>query len=221
MSDMYEKYEGKTINFVGGACPFDCIYCYVKSFTLPMLRKRYSGKPCLIEESFKKQLGENKDWFPNSCSDICAVPDTMMVTILKRLNEFPTNTYLIQSKSPSSFQRFKGLYPPKIIFGTTIETNRDALAKIYSQAPPPSLRQYWIGEMPRRMVSIEPIMDFDLDVMVRWMRDIWPEYVSIGADSKGHGLQEPPREKVRALVKELEKFTEVSIKINLRERGLI
>lgn len=221
MSDMYEKYEGKTINLVGGGCPWGCSYCYVKSFVFPFLKKRYSGKMFLIEESFKKPLGKNKDWFVNSCSDICAIPKIFMLKIIKRLNEFPTNTYLLQSKNPKGFLDFAGLYPPKTIFGTTIETNRDAMARIHSKAPAPSDRKTWIYNMPRRMVNIEPIMDFDLDVMVRWMRVIRPEYVSIGADSKDHGLPEPTQEKVRALVKELEKFTEVSIKSNLRERGMI
>ena len=84
-----------------------------------------------------------------------------------------------------------------------------------SYAPSPYQRYFYMRLVPRRMVSIEPIMDFDLDVMVRWIKDIHPKFVSIGADSKGHNLPEPPAWKVERLIEELKKFTEVKVKENL------
>ena len=66
----------------------------------------------------------------------------------------------------------------------------------------------------RKMVSIEPIMDFD-DVFIQWVKDIRPEFVSVGADSKGHHLSEPSREKVLRLLAELEGVTVIKIKSNL------
>lgn len=73
---------------------------------------------------------------------------------------------------------------------------------------------YMSGDFPV-MLSIEPIMDFDLDVFVSNLSRVHWEFVSIGADSKNHHLPEPTPEKVRALITELEKFTEVKIKDNL------
>jgi hypothetical protein len=70
--------------------------------------------------------------------------------------------------------------------------------------------------LPAKMVSIEPIMDFNLDKFVDWLSSIGPEFVSIGADSKGHNLPEPPAGKIRELIQELKKFTEVKIKANLK-----
>lgn len=66
-----------------------------------------------------------------------------------------------------------------------------------------------------KMVSIEPIMDFDLPDMVRWIEDIKPEFVSIGADSKGHNLPEPSPDKLAQLIGELGRITEVELKANL------
>ena len=66
------------------------------------------------------------------------------------------------------------------------------------------------------MVSIEPIMDFDLEVMVKWMQEIKPEFVSIGADSGNNHLPEPTPEKVKALIEALQEFTFVKIKDNLK-----
>jgi len=65
------------------------------------------------------------------------------------------------------------------------------------------------------MISIEPILDFKLDIMIKWIKRIQPDFVSIGADSKGNNLSEPPSWKVKKLIEELEKFTEVRIKKNL------
>ena len=66
------------------------------------------------------------------------------------------------------------------------------------------------------MVTIEPIMDFDVGELTDQIRQCRPEWVNIGADSKGHNLPEPPAEKIRALIEELGKFTEVKLKANLK-----
>jgi len=50
-------------------------------------------------------------------------------------------------------------------------------------------------------VTIEPIMDFDLADLVTWIILIRPEFVNIGADSKGHKLPEPSSDKVRQLIR--------------------
>ena len=47
------------------------------------------------------------------------------------------------------------------------------------------------------------------------VKSIHPKFVSIGADSKGHGLPEPSAEKTTTLIRELRKFTEVRLKPNL------
>ena len=65
------------------------------------------------------------------------------------------------------------------------------------------------------MVSIEPIMDFDLKPFISMIRDINPSFVSIGADSKGHNLPEPSSNDVKQLIKALKQFTEVKVKDNL------
>jgi len=100
--------------------------------------------------------------------------------------------------------------------GTTIETNRDYNI---SFAPSVKERVLWLKLLSKTfktMVSIEPILDFDLDILVSWIKSIQPDFVSIGADSKGHGLPEPPRQKILKLIDELKKFTEVKVKSNLK-----
>ena len=66
------------------------------------------------------------------------------------------------------------------------------------------------------MISIEPIMDFELVEFSMMIRNIHPDYVSIGADSQGHNLSEPSKEKTMELIEGLKTFTEVKIKDNLK-----
>ena len=67
-----------------------------------------------------------------------------------------------------------------------------------------------------KYITIEPIMDFDLETMVNEIKEIMTvKQVNIGADSGKNKLPEPPKEKILALIEELEKFTTVKIKTNL------
>jgi len=79
----------------------------------------------------------------------------------------------------------------------------------------------------RVMCSIEPIMAFDQDQFVNMLRDIRPEYISIGADSRKlekdletgqtmGKLAEPSGGDIHFLIAELQKFTEVRLKSNLK-----
>ena len=69
--------------------------------------------------------------------------------------------------------------------------------------------------MKKPMVSIEPVIDFDLKVFVEWIKEINPGFVAIGADSQGHNLPEPSPEKLRSFIQELIKITHVVEKSNL------
>ena len=65
------------------------------------------------------------------------------------------------------------------------------------------------------MITIEPILDFDLNRFIEMLYNIQPLWINIGADSKGHNLPEPAPEKVRELIETLRGFTEVKVKKNL------
>jgi hypothetical protein len=67
----------------------------------------------------------------------------------------------------------------------------------------------------RKMITIEPVMDFDTAQFAELIRKCNPEQVNIGADSGRNGLPEPPKEKLLKLIAELEKFTTVVKKKNL------
>ena len=105
----------------------------------------------------------------------------------------------IQSKNPATFARVK--WPVNVVLGKTIETNRDALCRAISKAPPPSRRllDFLAIDHRSKMVTIEPVMAFDMDVMVDWMGKLNPCLIWLGFDTKGCGLPEPTMEQVREL----------------------
>ena len=108
-----------------------------------------------------------------------------------------------------------------IMFGTTIETNREELISKYSSAPPPAERVdgiRWVKEQGfKTFITIEPIMDFDVDELSAMIRTANPNWINIGADSKGHNLPEPSGEKILALIENIRQSgIEIRNKSNLK-----
>jgi len=200
--------NGYTFNVIKGKCPHDCSYCYMKIF--PQKELRFDNS------ELKTDLGRGNFIFVGSSCDMWA-ENIPLDWIIKTLNHCvwyeDGNSYLFQSKNPIRFNGWD--FPKNTILGTTIESNR-CCCDFTPNAPCTSQRYLSMKKIALpKMVSIEPIMDFDLDVMVRWIAEIKPEFVSIGADSRGHKLPEPLPDKVKALIEALKEFTEVKIKSNL------
>jgi DNA repair photolyase len=209
---------------LGGECPHKCSYCYVDS---PRSGRpaRYQGELRLIEDEFKVRYGNKNTEFPNGktifiehMNDLLAkdVPSSFIKRIIEHCLEWPDNTYVFQTKNPSRYfdvGLLQNFPQEKIILGTTIETNRN-YPVIFNQAPPPYERAIAMAGLgTRKFVTIEPVLDFDVDILANWIRIISPEFLNLGADSKNHNLPEPTVEKIMALVDKLKTYG-----IELREK---
>jgi DNA repair photolyase len=212
--NMYE-FVTHTWNVIKGECEHDCTYCYMKRFPLGELR--------FDKEELKRDLGEGNFIFVGSSNDMWSdsIPTEWIVDVMYHCEKYYLNKYLFQSKNPKRFLDFTDFFTtnghPQFVLGTTIETNRDYCI---SKAPPVLQRAGFLGNLRfeynvETMITIEPILDFDLDELVDLIEIAMPNWVNIGADSKKHNLPEPPFEKVRELIKELSKTTEVRQKKNL------
>ena len=204
-----------TWNVIKGKCPHDCVYCYCKQW----------GEQSSLhfdEKELKTDLGSGNFIFVGSSCDMWAsvIPQAWIDAVWLKCLLYPDNLYLFQSKNPSRFLLYELSLIGNALWGTTIETNR-IYPQFMGNAPTPYYRVKAMLEIGQpKMVSIEPIMDFDPEELVRYMRLIKPEFVSIGADSKGHGLPEPTKEKIYDLVSALKEFTEVLLKSNLKRLGV-
>lgn len=207
--NMYKLSAEQWNPFVG--CHFDCAYCR-QSFQAQAKRQLHNCYDCYgykphehpnrLTESLPR-TGYMQFIFTCASGDVAFCSTPYLERIVQRIRKEANKTFLIQSKNPATFNRV--MFPENVILGTTIETNRDALAQAVAKAPPPSQRYADLLAIkhPLKMVTVEPVMDFDLDVMVDWIARISPVMVWLGYDSKRAKLPEPPLEKVRELHWEL------------------
>jgi hypothetical protein len=203
--NMY-SWVSHTWNTIKGKCPHQCEYCYMNVYPLKDVR--------FDDKELNTNLGKQNTIFVGSSCDMWAeqIPTKWIIYTLEHCKKYIDNIYLFQSKNPNRFDDF--ILPPKVILGTTMETN---WTNAFSVAPPVLERYHSMKNYQcRKMISIEPIMDFDLKPFVKMIHDINPSFVSIGADSKGHNLPEPSSIKVKQLIKALNQFTEVKVKNNLK-----
>lgn len=201
-----------TANAIKGECFHDCNYCYMKRWG--------KLKPVRLDEKeLKIPMTENNFIFVGSSCDMFAkdIPDGWIKRVLIHCSEY-YNKYLFQTKNPSRI--IENNLPINSVVCTTIETNRH-YAKIMGNSPTPyarSLGMYCI-DLPKYL-TIEPILDFDIKEMIEIIKTVNPVQVNIGADSGNHKLPEPTKEKVIELIQELQKFTTIHRKTNLKRLGL-
>jgi DNA repair photolyase len=170
------------------------------------------------EKELKTDLGENNFIFVGSSNDLFCddnyaewINDTIIHT-----RHFQKNQYLFQSKNPERMTHYLDLVSPdNTTFCTTIESNRDYFI---SKAPSVNGRAHWIKDIRdngfKIMITIEPILDFDLERFVDLIRQVNPFQVNIGFNTSNIKLPEPSKTKTLELINEIQKFTKVIIKSN-------
>lgn len=212
--NMYEWIDF-TWNPIKGKCYHDCSYCYMKKWGK-------QNELHIDEKEFKefdrdmKKHGEGQTIFVGSGCDIFAedISVSWFLRVIDKCENYD-NTYLFQTKNPGRIEW--DILPNKSILCVTIETNRH-YAGIMNNCPLPIERVQVLKKIRNKIpiyITIEPIMDFDVVAMIDYMELIEPQQINIGADSGGNNLPEPSTDKIKALIKELEKFTTVKLKKNL------
>lgn len=194
-----------TWNTIKGECPHGCSYCYMKKWGKqnPI---RFDEKELKEFDRDMKKYGEGQIIFVGSSCDMFAsdIPQDWIIRTLNHCRKFD-NTYLFQSKYPESFLNFGTFMPEKVVFCTTIETNRH-YEDIMGTSPSPYSRakaMLELSEFCKTYVTIEPVMDFDLEKMVQLIMACGPAQINIGADSGNNNLPEPSTEKLKQLIVEL------------------
>jgi len=211
--NMYD-FVTHTWNAIKGACYHDCSYCYMK-------RWGKQNPVRLDQKELKTDLGNNNFIFVGSSCDMWSedIPDEWISLTLEHCVRFD-NRYLFQSKNPGRMNTYLRLATLReqidCVVCTTIETNR-VYPKIMNNSPLPKTRAGFmqLDSIMPHYVTIEPILDFDIDPMVDLIKRCNPEQVNIGADSGNNGLPEPPIDKVLELIERLKDFTSIYEKKNL------
>jgi DNA repair photolyase len=205
--NMYE-FVTHTWNVVKGKCFHDCSYCYMKKWG-PQNPARFD------EKELRTDLGSDNFIFVGSSNDMFAenIPTEWIQKVINHCNKYENNRYLLQTKNPKRFLEFE--LDDKFILGTTIESNRIYL-KIYGNSPDPQERLEAISSVSNKtFITIEPILDFDLEEFSEMLKSANPEWINIGADSGGHSLPEPNSEEIYELIERLS-FSEIELKRKLK-----
>lgn len=217
-SRMYEV-DGKRVRTwnVFKGCNFKCIYCVQRDQAKRQkhrCEKCYLYEPHLHSERLSEKFKVGETIFVAAAGDISFAEFSDWCFILAAIDKYEQTTFLIQSKNPYFFHRRED-YPLNVVLGTTIETN-EYPRMFVSEAPYPIFRKHALHQIDhkRKYVTIEPIMDFNSDILVEWIKEIAPEFVYVGylnplGKAKKLQIPEPSLEETEQLIEQLEKFTEV------------
>lgn len=202
----------KTWNPVVG-CLHNCTYCWARRLAETKLKdvERYRDGfvPTLVEKELNKRF-HREFVFVSDMGDLFGewVPEEWITKVIDAIKQSPTSNFLFLTKNPGKYLKYVERYPENLVLGATIETNRDYNV---SNCPTTYERYKYMRELPfkNKVVSIEPIMDFDLEIFVQWLKDIGPVLVHVGYDNYNHNLPEPLLSKTYQLIDQLRAFTRV------------
>ena len=218
-------------------CDFRCKYCAFealqKRFGITDTDKEYTPHTHL-ERLDKKPMSTSGDEFVTVGlnGDISFTSDEVIRLIIAYCAQWSDRTFLIQSKNPARFIETdvtgtrKFHFPENVILCCTLETNYSLIPSAsargeyvpyntISKAPDPVLRVEAMEKIQanRKIVTIEPILNFDPDTLKFMIEAINPMAVYIGYDSGRNKLPEPPLQKTLDFIESIKSITQVRQKM--------
>ena len=209
--------SAKTWNpFVG--CRFACTYCR-PSFQAQAKRQKQNCKTCYLYEPHEHperlaKIPSAPIVFVCGSGDISfAAPEYRLAiaratadhALRRGLRGLEPLEYYFQSKRPACFASILDALPQSAVLVTTLETNRGAGYAEISQAPDPITRfkQFCDLRWPRKVLTLEPLLDFDVQPFADMIAHAEPLYVWLGLNSRPKQVQlpEPSPEKIHELVR--------------------
>jgi DNA repair photolyase len=207
-----------THSHLGGGCPHKCSYCYVQAMAKRFGHDRYTGELRLVEKELDVNYGNGRTIFVEHCNDLFAedVPAEWIERIIAHVWEYPDNTYVFQTKNPFRMLEYANSMPENCIYGATVETDK----YVNIHAPEPGARIEAMKALKESgettFITIEPILKCNPRSLAVWVAVAKPDFVNIGADSKGTGLDEPSGVEIERLIHDLTSYgVEIRQKKNL------
>lgn len=214
--------------FVG--CRFGCVYCKPSFQNLiAWLGRMHHCEDCKSYSPHEHperltRIPREKAIFVCEDGDISFAEPRFVRSILQamRSDDREGRVWFLQSKNPRCLGEYVELLPENTYLLTTLETNKDEGYGKISKAPPPTERykDFLSLKWNRKMATVEPIMDFDLDTFSKWILSIAPKAVFIGYNShpKKTPLPEPEKKKTWQLIHTLEKNGIRVLKKEMRDK---
>lgn len=212
-------------NPLGGECVHNCYggKCWAKIIAKKFGLDKYKGEPRLDPKQMKKKFKDDDFVFVVDMNDLFAenVPSELILEVIKKTWEFPKTQFLFLTKNPSRYMNFVPIFGDNCVLGATIESNR--IAPRTCNAENRLLRLIWMSNVAiksrlRMFVSVEPIMDFDINEFVGHLTFIQPWAVAVGYDNYNMGLPEPELWKTEKLITLIEENGFTVYRKTLREK---
>jgi hypothetical protein len=214
--------------FVG--CNFDCEYCK-PSFQklIAWLGRMHGCEDCKTYSPHEhperlSRLYPDKTIFACEDGDISFAKPEYVAKVLEVMrNDTKNRNWLMQTKNPACFKQYLSQLPENTYLITTFETNRNT-TKTISKAPSTSKRyaDFKALQWDNKFVTVEPIMDFDLNEFAEMILSTEPKCVFIGYNSKPDKvkLPEPSKEKTLALISLIESKGVKVLTKNMRDPAM-
>lgn len=198
-----------TWNPLGGACHYNCSYCWARKLSERYGHKKYMGEARLIEGEFKRKFKPGSFVFVQDMSDLfgCWVKDEDILRVFDYVRSNPDVEFLFLTKNPTRYLSFVSVLPANAVLGATVES--DVYRPDVSGAPDPQQRLTAMSVLSglvsnRLFVSVEPVMGFTFRFAEELLRcKLWA--VAVGYDNFRCGLEEPLLAFTFKLICELEK----------------
>ena len=181
--------------------------------------------PYFYEKNLEKIYGDGKFVFVCDCIDIFHpyIPDWIIRRVLEWIGRCNRAMFLLLTKNPRRFFDFKDEIPVNVCLGVTVESN---INYKYGSSPPQDERLKVFADLANdvqlfqyaRLISVEPVMGFDLDSFYWNIRFCLPDCVVIGYDNHNSKLVEPYEKDVLKLIGMLEKAGIIVIRKTIREK---
>jgi hypothetical protein len=214
--------------FVG--CGFNCIYCK-PSFQdlIAWLGRMHGCELCQQYSSHEhperlKRIPSDRAIFVCEDGDIAFANPNFMGKVFGVMQKDmkKDRIWFVQSKNPICFSKYLGQLPENTYLLTTLETNRDEGYERISRALKPSVRyrDFLSLKWDRKMVTVEPLLDFDPSIFTKWIESIKPKAVFVGYNShpEAVSLPEPDKKKAWQLIHDLEKKGIRVLKKEMRDK---
>ena len=200
-------------------CLHECVYCWSRRMAERLRAigaKKYSRgfAPTLHPKEFRRSFRAGELVFVCDMGDLFGawVPEEWILRVLSFIADWPGTTFLLLTKNPRRYLDFIDELGrlDNVLLGATIETDDAERYEAWRVSKAPNvddrleaMRELRSMGFSNLMVSIEPVLDFNLDSFTEALVEIRPRLVYIGYDNYNCGLPEPPLDKTLRLVARL------------------
>ncbi len=201
-----------TWNPLGGACQYNCRYCWARRLIEQNQMAKYQGEAHLVGGELEREFQAGDFVFVQDMTDLFGpwVSKVDIIAVLDVIRNTPEAKFLLLTKNPRRYLEFAKVLPANVVLGATVETNIYLDSGI-SWAPGPYSRLEAMSMLAdtvenKLFFSVEPIMyftDYFADVLTRRRWRLFG--VAVGYDNYGCKLPEPSLEKTKQLIGLLEK----------------